>query len=51
MLPNRRRVRWLGRCTASFFGDLHGQGRDAVGFFTPEKVVIERWTKKWTRRF
>jgi malonate-semialdehyde dehydrogenase (acetylating)/methylmalonate-semialdehyde dehydrogenase len=27
----------------SFFGDLHGQGRDAVNFFTERKVVIQRW--------
>lgn len=27
----------------SFFGDLHGQGMDAVEFFTQKKVVIERW--------
>lgn len=27
----------------SFFGDLHGQGRDAIRFFTDTKVVIERW--------
>ena len=27
----------------SFFGDLHGQGRDAIEFFTQEKVVVERW--------
>jgi len=27
----------------SFFGDLHGQGRDAVTFFTERKVVITRW--------
>jgi malonate-semialdehyde dehydrogenase (acetylating)/methylmalonate-semialdehyde dehydrogenase len=27
----------------SFFGDLHGQGRDAVDFFTENKVVIVRW--------
>jgi malonate-semialdehyde dehydrogenase (acetylating)/methylmalonate-semialdehyde dehydrogenase len=27
----------------SFFGDLHGQGRDAIDFFTEKKVVIERW--------
>jgi malonate-semialdehyde dehydrogenase (acetylating)/methylmalonate-semialdehyde dehydrogenase len=27
----------------SFFGDLHGQGRDAVNFFTETKVVIQRW--------
>lgn len=27
----------------SFFGDLHGQGRDAIDFFTEKKVVITRW--------
>ena len=27
----------------SFFGDLHGQGRDAIEFFTEKKVVITRW--------
>ncbi|MHA1829544.1 MAG: CoA-acylating methylmalonate-semialdehyde dehydrogenase [Candidatus Heimdallarchaeaceae archaeon] len=27
----------------SFKGDLHGQGRNAVDFFTEEKVVISRW--------
>jgi len=27
----------------SFFGVLHGQGRDAVEFYTDKKVVIERW--------
>jgi len=27
----------------SFFGDLHGQGRDAIQFFTDRKVVISRW--------
>jgi len=27
----------------SFFGDLHGQGRDSIEFFTDRKVVIERW--------
>ena len=27
----------------SFFGDLHGQGRDAIDFFTDKKVVINRW--------
>ena len=35
----------------SFFGDLHGQGRDAIEFYTQEKVVVERWPKEWTRRF
>ncbi len=27
----------------SFFGSLHGQGREAVRFFTESKVVIQRW--------
>ncbi len=27
----------------SFKGDLHGQGKNAVDFFTEEKVVITRW--------
>jgi malonate-semialdehyde dehydrogenase (acetylating)/methylmalonate-semialdehyde dehydrogenase len=35
----------------SFFGVLHGQGRDAVEFFTEKKVVIERWPKEWSRKF
>ncbi len=35
----------------SFFGTLHGQGRDAVEFYTQEKVVVERWPKEWTRKF
>ena len=28
----------------SFFGILHGQGRDAIEFYTEKKVVVERWT-------
>ena len=35
----------------SFFGVLHAQGRDAVQFYTQEKVVIERWPKEWSRKF
>ena len=27
----------------SFFGDLHGQGRDAIDFYTEKKVIVERW--------
>lgn len=27
----------------SFFGALHGQGQEAVRFFTESKVVIQRW--------
>ncbi len=38
---------WKG----SFFGDLHGQGRDAVEFYTDKKVVIERWPAQWSRTF
>ncbi|WP_068817726.1 CoA-acylating methylmalonate-semialdehyde dehydrogenase [Phormidesmis priestleyi] len=34
----------------SFFGDLHGQGHQAIEFFTQTKVVIERW-QDWTRQF
>ncbi|MDR7429311.1 MAG: CoA-acylating methylmalonate-semialdehyde dehydrogenase [Armatimonadota bacterium] len=30
----------------SFFGDLHGQGRDAVEFYTEKKVVVERWLEQ-----
>lgn len=35
----------------SFFGDLHGQGRHAIEFFTQTKVVVERWPKEWARKF
>jgi len=35
----------------SFFGVTHGQGMDAVEFFTQKKVVIERWPKEWSRKF
>src|SRR5262249_14504766 len=35
----------------SFFGDLHGQGRDGVEFYTEKKVVIERWAKEHSRKF
>ncbi len=35
----------------SFFGTLHAQGRDAVEFYTAQKVVIERWPKEWSRKF
>jgi len=33
----------FGGMKDSFFGALHGQGRDAVRFFTESKVVIQRW--------
>ena len=35
----------------SFFGDLHGQGRDAVEFYTDKKVIVERWPDEWSRVF
>ena len=35
----------------SFFGDLHGQGKHAIEFFTQTKVVIERWPNEWSRKF
>jgi malonate-semialdehyde dehydrogenase (acetylating)/methylmalonate-semialdehyde dehydrogenase len=35
----------------SFFGDMHGQGWDAVEFFTQKKVVVERWPREWSRQF
>ncbi|HEV2197520.1 MAG TPA: CoA-acylating methylmalonate-semialdehyde dehydrogenase [Candidatus Acidoferrum sp.] len=35
----------------SFFGILHGQGRDAIEFFTESKIVIERWSRQETRKF
>jgi malonate-semialdehyde dehydrogenase (acetylating) / methylmalonate-semialdehyde dehydrogenase len=35
----------------SFFGDLHGQAKHAVEFFTQTKVVVERWHQEWTRGF
>jgi len=33
----------FGGMKESFFGALHGQGKDAVAFFTDQKLVIERW--------
>ena len=33
----------FGGMKDSFFGVLHGQGKDAVRFFTESKVVIQRW--------
>ena len=35
----------------SFLGVMHGQGRDAIEFYTDKKVVIERWPKDWSRKF
>jgi malonate-semialdehyde dehydrogenase (acetylating) / methylmalonate-semialdehyde dehydrogenase len=35
----------------SFMGVMHGQGKDAVEFYTDKKVVIERWPKEWSRKF
>jgi malonate-semialdehyde dehydrogenase (acetylating)/methylmalonate-semialdehyde dehydrogenase len=33
----------FGGMKDSFFGSLHGQGRDVIRFFTEAKVVVERW--------
>jgi malonate-semialdehyde dehydrogenase (acetylating)/methylmalonate-semialdehyde dehydrogenase len=27
----------------SFFGDLHAHGKDAVAFYTEQKVIMSRW--------
>jgi malonate-semialdehyde dehydrogenase (acetylating)/methylmalonate-semialdehyde dehydrogenase len=35
----------------SFFGVQHGQGRDAVEFYTQKKVVVERWAAEHSRKF
>jgi malonate-semialdehyde dehydrogenase (acetylating)/methylmalonate-semialdehyde dehydrogenase len=35
----------------SFLGVLHGQGKDAIEFYTDKKVVVERWPREWSRRF
>ncbi|MBV9181497.1 MAG: aldehyde dehydrogenase family protein, partial [Acidobacteria bacterium] len=35
----------------SFFGVLHGQGKDAVEFYTEKKIVIERWAADFSRKF
>lgn len=35
----------------SFFGDLHGQGRHAIEFYTQTKIIVERWPKEWSRKF
>ena len=33
----------FGGRKASFFGDLHAQGEDAVNFYTEMTIQIERW--------
>ena len=33
----------FGGTRASFYGDLKAQGRDAISFFTDQRVVIEHW--------
>ena len=35
----------------SFFGIMHGQGRDSVEFYTEKKVVVERWAEEHSRKF
>jgi hypothetical protein len=29
--------------SGKFFGDLHAHGKDAVGFYTEQKVIMSRW--------
>jgi malonate-semialdehyde dehydrogenase (acetylating) / methylmalonate-semialdehyde dehydrogenase len=33
----------FGGSRASFYGDLRAQGKDAVRFYTDQRVVISRW--------
>ncbi len=33
----------FGGAKESFFGTQHGQGRDAIDFFTDRRIVIRRW--------
>jgi malonate-semialdehyde dehydrogenase (acetylating) / methylmalonate-semialdehyde dehydrogenase len=33
----------FGGSRASFYGDLRAQGKDAIQFFTDQRVVISRW--------
>lgn len=33
----------FGGMKDSFFGTLHGQGREAIDFFTDRKIIISRW--------
>ena len=35
----------------SFFGIVHAQGKDAVEFYTESKIVVERWSRRETRKF
>jgi len=36
----------FGGSRGSFYGDLKAQGRDAVAFFTDQRVVISRWSRQ-----
>jgi malonate-semialdehyde dehydrogenase (acetylating)/methylmalonate-semialdehyde dehydrogenase len=38
---------WFSRQRSS----LHGHGREAIEFYTEEKVVIEHWPKERSRKF
>ena len=33
----------FGGWKASFFGDMHAQGEDAINFYTDKKIQIQRW--------
>ncbi|MER3459678.1 MAG: hypothetical protein C4303_00215 [candidate division GAL15 bacterium] len=34
----------------SVLGDLHGQERGAMEFYTEKKVAVEAWPESWARR-
>ena len=34
----------FGGAKGSFFGDLKAAGKDAVSFYTDQRVVISRWS-------
>lgn len=38
----------FGGARQSFFGTEHGQGRDAINFFTDRQIVIRRWFQEGT---
>jgi malonate-semialdehyde dehydrogenase (acetylating)/methylmalonate-semialdehyde dehydrogenase len=35
----------FGGSRGSFYGDLKAQGRDAIGFYTDQRVVVSRWPR------
>ena len=35
----------FGGSRGSFYGDLKAQGRDAIAFYTDQRVVVSRWPR------